>query len=227
MPRFQPPHSLSATLAALSLLAACGGDVERSDPATEDAPMTATGDPVPAQPGKEISGVDPDDAAGEAARTGEEAETTDPSEEMAGGEAHVHGRGEMSAAMEDNELTVTVTAALASFGLPEAEPEDEAAKSTMRKARMSLADPLKVVEIDPDARCVFAGSDMITRYSGDHGAVTLEYLFQCSNADAFDWIDVRLLEQYDTLEALDAILLADGEQTASTLTAAKTRLARE
>ncbi|NBC21536.1 MAG: DUF2796 domain-containing protein [Alphaproteobacteria bacterium] len=243
-------HRLSRTgaiLVSVSFLslAGCGGP--------DDAPPTNAGAPAEdargAELGGEIRGADPEDRAetaeaedADTAAGGEpandETKTVDAGtdhgddgdhdhDEMAGGEAHVHGHAEMAIVLEGNDLTVNVQAPLASFGLPESEPETEAESGEMEQARLRLQDPLQTVAVGNAARCIFSGSDVMFSYRGDHGSADIDYTFQCNRPDALTSVDVKLFEAHEGLEEVEAVFITGAEQVAKTLTASNTTISRD
>lgn len=240
----QAPRLVSVPVLAL-VLAACGGS---QDEAPANAPADAGApaeDARGAQLGGEIRGADPEDRAGattgdvdhaDGADHGDEEhddhgdddhEHDDHGEEMAGGEAHVHGHAELAAVLEGRDLVVSIQAPLASFGLPEKAPETEQERGTMEQARLRLQDPLKAVKPDEAASCVFSGSDVVFNYRGDHGSADIDYNFVCSRPDALQSLKVNLFEAYGDLEEIEAVFLAGADQAAATLTPSRMTLSRD
>ena len=204
-----------------------GGEIRGADPEdraetadAEDAAGAARGESGDDETGPVDAGTDPDDH-------GDHDDHDDHDDEMAGGEAHVHGHAEMAIVLEGNDLTVSVQAPLASFGLPESEPETEAETGEMEQARLRLQDPLQTVAIGDAAGCIFSGSDVMFSYRGDHGSADIEYTFQCNRPDALTSVDVKLFEAHEGLEEVEAVFITGTEQVADTLTASNTTIGRD
>ncbi len=216
--------------AYLMALSGCGGADSSDDPAPVDA-GTPAGDARGAELGGEIRGVDPEDREDAAVEQDDDhdahASDEDHDDEMAGGQAHVHGTGELAAVLEGNDLTISLQAPLDSFGLPEAAPETDEQTALMDQARLKLQDPLGAVSLPVDAACIFSGSDVVFSYSGDHGEAALDYSFRCARPDALDAIEIRLFDTYDDLEEIDAVFIAGASQNAATLDASRTSLTRD
>lgn len=216
-------------------LAACGGPA--SEPETTDpqpAGDAASGEPE--IPPIDIRGADPQDVADASAEAEADGNATDETAQShddehshdddhahdhdhAGGEAHVHGKGEAALVLEDGVLSVTMTAPLASFGARESAPEtpeEEAAKASLR---LQLADPSKLVAINSEARCIFAGSEVDFIYTSDtHGHADLAYTFNCARPEELGTLDFAAFETFPTLEEVDAVMLDGAQQSAATMT---------
>ena len=140
-------------------------------------------------------------------------------DDMAGGAPHVHGKAEGAVVLEGSTLSISLDAALASFGASEAEPETPEQEAERASLRMQLADPLKLVDISDAAGCIFTGSDVGFRYpGGNHGNAMVSYTFECSNAAALDTIQFTAFETFPPLEEVDIALLSGDQQGAATLT---------
>lgn len=230
----RPRHLFAgAALGALVLtISACGGSNE---------PDQRTAEPSKEEVRKalseiEIHGADPEDRVAADAASGETAPANEPSEEesetddhsheadMAGGEAHVHGKAEAAIVLEGRNLSVNIEAPLASLGARESEPETPEQETERTSLRVQLADPLRMVDINTDATCIFTGSDIAFRYSGDHGAASLTYSFQCNNPGGLETLVFRAFESFPTLEEVDVVALSGTEQEAVTLSAASPEL---
>lgn len=238
---WQIPWLLSVSILTL---AGCGGS-QGSAPADGTQPVDAgapAGNARGAELGEEIRGADPEDREtsadtghGDSDSHGDEASSGDhhgeddhdhDDEDMAGGEAHVHGHAELAAVLEGRDLIVSLQAPLASFGLPEKAPETDAETATMEQARLKLQDPLQAVTIDAAAGCIFSGSDIAFRYRGDHGSAEIDYNFSCSRPDDLASLTIDLFDAYDGLDEIDAVFLAGADQNAATLTPANSTLSR-
>ncbi len=227
---------------SLLTLAACGGSQDTS-PSDDAAPVDAgapAGNARGAELGNEIRGVDPEDRAtdgeaghGDGENHGDEEAATDDhgsddhDEDMAGGEAHVHGHAELAAVLEGRDLVVTLHAPLASFGLPEKVPETEEEARLLEQARLQLQDPLQAVTIDAAASCIFSGSDIDFSYRGDHGSVEIDYNYSCSQPEKLTSLTIGLFDAYEGMEEIEAVFLAGAGQNAETLTPANTILTRD
>ncbi len=194
---------------ALVWLAGCGQQTVEPD---QSEPAETSIDRV-AEVG-EISGADPEDRGEEQHDEHDDAHD----DEMAGGEAHVHGHGELAVVLEGNQLTISVDAPLESLGLPEQEPENEAESAAMQQQRLILGDPFKVARPAAEAKCVFSGSDVSFRYRGDHGSAQLEYRFNCASPEQLDALELTLFESFASLEEIEAVFLSGADQSAAELT---------
>lgn len=143
----------------------------------------------------------------------------DHGHDQAGGEAHVHGAADMAFAVEGDTLTVSFATPLASVGLSETEPADDAARA-MLDVSMAVFDQSSAIVTLPDgAGCSQTGSDITTDFSGSHGNMTAEYTLSCTDIGALSEARVAAFAGYPTLETVDAVWLDGDDQTAKTLTA--------
>ncbi len=131
-------------------------------------------------------------------------------EEGHAGEAHVHGHGELAITREDDFLTITLDAPLASFGLPESKvPEGAAAE----KFAEGIVEPLGPTECEETERSTTGRTD------GTHGALTVSVGLRCKKVDRVEGMLVHAFDLYPAFEHIDAIYLCpEGQQVAKELT---------
>ena len=131
-------------------------------------------------------------------------------EEGHAGEAHVHGHGELAITREDDFLTVTLDAPLASFGLPESKvPEGAKAE----KFAEGIVEPFGPTECEETERSTTGRTD------GTHGALTVSVVLRCKKTDRVEGMLVHAFDLYPAFEHIDAIYLGpDGQQVAKELT---------
>lgn len=216
-------------------LAACGGGDSEAPTATPSTDPASAGEPVSDPLEREIQGADPADQidAGDAPAEGphehgddhshdgdDHSHDHDHDHDMAGGEAHTHGDGEAAIVLEGRNLTVTLNTALASLGASEAEPETDDAIAARAALRAQLITPMGMVDPVGEAGCIFAGSDVAFRYSGDHGHTEVSYDFQCSSPDALEGVSFDVFGAFDTLETVEVAVLVGDSQSAVDLTPA-------
>ena len=131
----------------------------------------------------------------------------------AGGEAHVHGLSDLAVSLEGNTVSVSVEGALANFDL------DETIRTLDNTTPYS--DNL-VALIGGD--CVRDQADVSIRPIGDHGNLTVDMVYTCADIGALEAIDVTAFGTFSGFEEVNAVVLTETDQTASTLTASAPRL---
>ena len=208
MQELKPAVLIACTFGAMAWLAGCGsGDsAAPAEPAATDAPA------APAD--EQADGPDAEPAAAST-------ETADPANDApiepspVGGEAHEHGHADLSVVLEDARLTVTLDAPLANFGLSEGgatQAEIDALENDLTPANRAIA-------VNTAAVCEPESHGFEVRRSGDHAAVTADFVFTCAQPQALRSVALMLFDRYDGFEDVDAIFLDNGEQTAFELTA--------
>lgn len=220
-------------------IGACGGnepDAPIQEPATDPA---RTGEPVSDPIVREIQGADPadrmggpapdsameasnDEAGADQAEGNRQAHSSEDDRTHdhngAGGEAHTHGDAEAAIVIEGRDLTISLSTALASFGGSEAEPTTAEETAAREALRAKLITPLGMVDPIGDAGCIFAGSDVSFRHSGNHGDVDITYDFQCSSPESLEGVAFDMFAAFETLEAVEVAMLSGTAQSAVDVT---------
>jgi len=219
----------------LIMLAACGGSEDTGEIAAPPVP------PTPAAPEavtEEVSAPEAPEAPApvetEAAETeehdheahdhGEHEHGEDAHEEHdhgehehhdhAGGEAHVHGLAEMAITREGSRLTVTFESPTANFGFSEA-------ASDLPEGNTVGEDTFAVI----GGECLNEMTNVSAVSDGQHGSVSIEKRYSCSNIDGVSAVRVTAFEAYSGFETVDAVYLTDADQVAAELTADSPELA--
>lgn len=131
----------------------------------------------------------------------------------AGGEAHVHGSSELAVSIDADSVSVSVDGALANFDL------DETIR-TLDDITPYIDGVVELVGGD----CQRESGNVSIRPIGDHGNLTVDLIYSCASIDGLEAIDVIGFEAFSGFEEVDAVILTEAGQTASTLTASNTRL---
>ncbi|NQY14491.1 MAG: DUF2796 domain-containing protein [Henriciella sp.] len=131
----------------------------------------------------------------------------------AGGEAHVHGLSDLAVSLDGNTVSISVEGALANFDL------DETIRTLDDTALYS--DNL-VALVGGD--CTRDQADVSIRPIGDHGNLMVDMVYSCADVSALQAIDVTAFGTFSGFEEVNAVILTETGQTASTLTASAARL---
>ncbi len=132
----------------------------------------------------------------------------------AGGEAHVHGHGDLAVSLSETTIAVSLEAPLANFGLNESDTEIE---------NSSLYTDSLVTLVGGDA-CTRSEASVMARSNGDHGNMAIDLLYACPDVKAVTAIDVTVFSAFSGFEDIDAVVLTDAGQSASELTPDAARL---
>ena len=129
----------------------------------------------------------------------------------AGGEAHVHGHGDLAVTRDGNTITVSLEAPLANFGLSETETNlGDSSVYADQAVKLNGGNCLRT------ERSVGAQSD------GQHGKMTIDLSFNCDDASEVTGIDATALTAFAGFSEIDAVILTETDQAAATLTKTST-----
>jgi len=180
------------TGAVALLLASCGRDPAPVPPEAPNAPASSdtpaadiTAPTAPAAPEA------PDQAASSA------------------GEAHVHGAGEFAVAVDGDQLTVTLDAPLANFGLGEGD-------TNALEVSTGISDGL--VSFSGAADCQPGDKHITTRTVGGHSSLTLELVFTCADISKLEGVRLNAFTEFPHFETVEAVFIGPDAQVAGVLT---------
>jgi len=131
----------------------------------------------------------------------------------AGGEAHVHGLSDLAISIDATTVSVSLEGALANFDLDE----------TLRTLDDATPYTDGIVDL-VGGECTRETGDASIRAIGDHGNLTVDLVYSCAAIDGLSAIDVTAFSAFAGFEEVNAVILTETGQTASTLTASDTRL---
>lgn len=146
-------------------------------------------------------------------------------EDLAGGEAHLHGAAEAALVLEGATLTLSLDTPLESFGVREAAPETAAQEAEHDALANTLATPDTVFSINPEAGCILTGSDIAFRHHGDHGAALLTYTYDCADPEDLSTVGFEVFTAYPGFHTVDAVILDGTEQSTGLVTEDVTEVA--
>ena len=131
----------------------------------------------------------------------------------AGGEAHVHGLSELAVSLDGAQVSVSLEGALANFGVDE----------TLRTLD-NPADYTDTVIALEGGECTRDSASASIRPVGDHGNMMLDMVYTCAAIESLEALTVTGFESFAGFEQVNAVVLTETGQSASTLTAESTRL---
>ncbi len=131
----------------------------------------------------------------------------------AGGEAHVHGLTDMAVSIDGNTVSISLDGALANFDLDE----------TLRTLDDSAPYTDGVVAL-VGGDCTQDDAVASIRPIGDHGNLMVDLTYTCAALESLEAIDVIAFERFTGFEDVDAVVLNESAQSASTLTRSSGRL---
>lgn len=137
----------------------------------------------------------------------------DEDHDHAGGEAHVHGLSDLAISIDATTVSVSLDGALANFDLDE----------TLRTLDDATPYTDGIVDL-VGGECTRETSDASIRAIGDHGNLTVDLVYSCAAIDGLSAINVTAFSAFAGFEELNAVILTETGQTASTLTTSNTRL---
>lgn len=143
----------------------------------------------------------------------EHAEHDHDEHDHAGGEAHVHGLSDLAVSLDGNTVSVSAEGALANFDLDE----------TIRTLDDTTPYSDNLVAL-VGGDCTRDQADVSVRPIGDHGNLMVDLVYSCADIDALEAIDVIAFEAFTGFEEVNAVILTESGQMASTLTASAGRL---
>ncbi|MEQ9317026.1 MAG: DUF2796 domain-containing protein [Henriciella sp.] len=133
-------------------------------------------------------------------------------------EAHEHGRAMLSAAVDDDILTLTFEAPLMSVVGFEHEPETPEQESALNAAKDAFTAPGMMVEINRDAGCLPQMTTSGAHFAGGHGALEVEHVYTCEDPAEISRIVFSRMGDYPGLTSIDAVFVSDTRQVAGELT---------
>lgn len=131
----------------------------------------------------------------------------------AGGEAHVHGLSELAVSLDGAQVSVSLEGALANFGVDE----------TQRTLDNPAAYTDTVIALE-GGECTRDSANASIRPVGDHGNMMLDMVYTCAAIESLEALTVTGFESFAGFEQVNAVVLTETGQSASTLTAESTRL---
>ncbi len=131
----------------------------------------------------------------------------------AGGEAHVHGLSDLAISIDANTVSVSLEGALANFDLDE----------TLRTVDDVAPYTDGIVELI-GGDCTRDSGEASIRAIGDHGNMMVDLVYACAAIEDLSAVDVTAFGAFAGFEEVNAVILTETGQTASTLTASNTRL---
>ncbi len=204
--------------ASFLVLAACQPAAEPSDDLVAETPPTVVEEVV-------VETVEADSVADEHSDHNEDHDEHDEHDhdedhaeddehhDHAGGEAHVHGLSDLAISIDATTVSVSLEGALANFDL------DESLRT------LDDATPYTDGIVDlVGGECTRETSDVGIRAIGDHGNLTVDLVYSCAAIDGLSAINVTAFSAFEGFEEVNAVILTETGQTASTLTASNTRL---
>ena len=211
--RFWPVAAFSA--ASFIGLAGCSPANAPYEPSADSPPAAAAATPLEDDHSHEEAHEEDHDHDHDEAHA-EDHDHEDGHEEGHAGEAHVHGHGELAITREDDFLTVTLDAPLASFGQSESKvPEGPKAEEFAE----GIVEPIGPTDCEETERSATG------RTNGTHGALTVSVVWRCKKIDRIEGMLVHVFDLYPTFEHIDAIYLGpDGQQVAKELTPSDTEI---
>ena len=137
----------------------------------------------------------------------------DHDHDHAGGEAHVHGLSELAVSLDGARVSVSLEGALANFGVDE----------TLRTLD-NPADYTDTVIALEGGECTRDSASASIRPVGDHGNMMLDMVYTCAAIESLEALTVTGFESFAGFEQVNAVVLTETGQSASTLTAESARL---
>lgn len=207
--------------ASVLVLAACQPSAEPSDDLVAETPPSVVEEVV-------VETVEADSEVGEHSDHnedhaehdeddehdhGEDHAADDDDHDHAGGEAHVHGLSDLAISIDATTVSVSLEGALANFDLDE----------SLRTLDDTTPYTDGVVDL-VGGECTRETSDVSIRAIGDHGNLTVDLVYSCAAIDGLNAINVTAFSAFEGFEEVNAVILTETGQTASTLTASNTRL---
>lgn len=135
----------------------------------------------------------------------------------AGGAPHVHGKANAAIVLDAETLSISFQTALASFGLSEEEPGDDAARAALDAALAPFGSPDSLVTLPAAAECALVEAETGADFSGA-GDFIGDYTLSCAAPVALDEVRFHVFTDYPDLETIDAVWLAGNDQVSVTLT---------
>lgn len=211
---------MTAALASMALLAACGGpetdEVEAPEPATTEEPA-AQEEAMPeiiSEPMPEVS---------EEPASSAQTPTPDAPPPSARLDSHVHGHGTLVVTAQNGMIGVSLEAPLSAFGLTE-DPQTEEDRAAIEAVRNDLTNNANLISFSGGVSCDISSKSMATRLASGHGELQMDYSFVCQNAEALSAVRFGGFGMYPALSEIDAVYVSDTKQTTAELTPASPEL---
>ena len=147
-------------------------------------------------------------------------------------EAHVHGEAELSLIIDETSIAFELKSpALNVLGF-EHEPKTEAEEELVHAANEKLSKYENIIFI-PDLKCKVSEFDLDSPYEDehageshhdahdheeDHGDYYLSYSLSCKNIDKLETIEVKLFENFEGFESIEAMWINQSEADSAELT---------
>ena len=206
-------------VASVLVLAACQPAAEPSDDLVAETPPSVVEDVTEADI-VETAAADPvaDEHEDHEEHSDHDEDHDDHAEDHddhdhAGGEAHVHGLSDLAISIDANTVSISLEGALANFDLDE----------TLRTVDDATPYIDGIVDLI-GGECTRDTGDASIRAIGDHGNLMVDLVYSCTAVETLSAINVSAFGAFAGFEEVNAIILTETGQTASTLTASNTRL---
>lgn len=147
------------------------------------------------------------------AETGHEDHEDHDDHDHAGGEAHVHGKSDLAVSLDGATVSISAEGALANFDL------DESLRELADTALFT--DGLVALQ---GGDCTRDSASASIRPIGDHGNLMVDLVYTCAAIDQLTSLDVTGFTSFAGFEEVDAVVLTETGQTATTLTRSSTVL---
>jgi hypothetical protein len=157
--------------------------------------------------------------------------------------AHVHGVAMLNVALDSDELLIELTSPAMNLVGFEHAPRDAAQRDAVAEARRALAEPDRLIRINPEADCTLAESHAMLEL-GEHAAAAHdptqsatpshatevhadghgEYHWRCAHPGRLAHIELPLFDVFPGTERIAVQLITPTDQSASELTSDNRRL---
>ena len=134
---------------------------------------------------------------------------------------HVHGQGQVSMAIDQNLLSMTLESPGADIIGFEHEARTAEEKAAVREALKQLSDPMFVIQLPESASCkvIQASSEVASENGGEghadhedheseaHGSFIAEYQLACANIAVIDFIKFVYFDHFRNAQSLMVVLI--------------------
>ena len=134
---------------------------------------------------------------------------------------HVHGQGQVSMAIDQNLLSMTLESPGADIIGFEHEARTAEEKAAVTKALKQLSDPMFVIQLPESASCkvIQASSEVASENGGEghadhedheseaHGSFIAEYQLACANIAVIDFIKFVYFDHFRNAQSLMVVLI--------------------
>ena len=222
-------------LASAALLTACGGEngSEALDPQetaeTEISVEEETTEVTMVDDGTDETVAEADihehdeDHSGDHDRDDEDHDYNQSGDEPARLGAHQHGNAMLAVTVQNNTISISFDAPLASFGAPES-PQTDEDQAKIEAVQERLRDETNIVSLIGDVGCDLVSRSMSTRLANGHGELQTSAEYDCADVDALEAIRVVAFNAYPTLTEVEAVYVSDVTQNSADLTPANPEL---